>query len=327
MSFSGEIKEELCREQAPNADAERAELFSILYYSGLLSDEKEQGILIRTDQVLLAKKVVVLVKNVLGQRAELTISTADGKHKNRKYQIGIPVSEVPDSSDANLEQRFAGQSAAGLEQEVQAYVRDWQEDGHFPDVDSCRAWIRGVFLSRGSMSDPEKSYHLEWIFRHEEDAKGLMRMINVFEIGARLTTRKNRFVVYVKDSTDIVDMLNIMGAHRSLMQMENVRIMKEMRNSVNRQFNCDTANIKKIVRAAGRQLEDIRYISQRLGLEKLPPTLRQMAEVRLEYPDVSLQELGELLDPPVGKSGVNHRLRKLSAIAANLRDDQEGNRP
>lgn len=308
MSFSGNIKEELSREQAPTAEARRKELYAILHFQSAFSDNPdEDGMIIRTDQVLLAKKIVLLMKDVMGQRTELQIRTSDGRQKNRQYRIRLP------------------EAVGGLLQtEVAEAVTTWRTDGGFPDTDSCRAWLRGAFLTIGSMSDPEKSYHLEWICRRQEDADGLVRLISAFDIAARITGRKGRFVVYLKDSTDIVDMLNIMGAHKSLMEMENVRILKEMRNSVNRQFNCDTANIKKIVRASGKQVEDIRCIAERMGLEKLSPALRQMAEVRLEYPDVSLQELGEYLDPPVGKSGVNHRLRKLSAIAEDLR---AGRRP
>lgn len=303
MSFSGEIKEELSREQAPGAESRKTELYAILHFLGMYPDEEDGSLTVRTEQVLLAKKIVLLIKEVQGQRAELQIRTGGGKQKNRQYRIRIPK-----------------EMSAGLETGVRNAVSQWLSDGTFRNVDSSRAWLRGAFLSIGSMSDPEKSYHLEWICRRAEDAEGLVRTIGAFEIEARITERKGRNVVYLKDSTDIVDMLNIMGAHKSLMEMENIRILKEMRNSVNRQFNCDTANIRKIVRAAGRQVEDIRYIQQQMGLEKLTPALRQMAEVRLEYPDVSLQELGEYMDPPVGKSGVNHRLRKLSKIAEDLRD-------
>lgn len=304
MSFSGNIKKELSREQAPGMEARRMELYAILHFLGAFGDQKEEGVYVaRTDQVLLAKKIVLLMKETNAASPALEILTSEGKQKNRRYRIRIPA-----------------EIGGGLKEEVSAAVQAWHESGGFPDTDSTRAWLRGAFLSAGSMSDPEKSYHLEWICKTKEDAEGIVQLSKRFEIHGRITERKGRFVVYLKDSTEIVDMLNVLGAHKSLMEMENVRILKEMRNGVNRQFNCDTANIKKIVKAAGRQVEDIRYIAAQTGLEKLPPALREMAEIRLEYPDVSLQELGEYLDPPVGKSGVNHRLRKLSVIAENLRE-------
>lgn len=304
MSFSGNIKKELSREQAPGMETRRMELYAILHFLGAFGDHKEEGgYVARTDQVLLAKKIVLLMKETNAASPALEVLTSEGKQKNRRYRIRIPA-----------------EIGGKLKEEVSAAVRLWHETGTFPDTDSCRAWLRGAFLTAGSMSDPEKSYHLEWTCKTREDADGIVQLSKRFEIDGRITERKGRFVVYLKDSTDIVDMLNVLGAHKSLMEMENVRILKEMRNGVNRQFNCDTANIKKIVKAAGRQVEDIRYIAAHTGLENLPPALRQMAEVRLEYPDVSLQELGEYLDPPVGKSGVNHRLRKLSVIAENLRE-------
>jgi DNA-binding protein WhiA len=143
--------------------------------------------------------------------------------------------------------------------------------------------------------------------------------MEVFEIVPGITTRKGRYVVYLKDSSRIIDLLNVIGAHQSLMQMENIRILKEMRNSANRQFNCDSANISKMVRAAGKQVEDIQRIRESDRWERLSPALKETALARLENPDISIQELGTMLDPPLGKSGVNHRLRKLSQIAQELR--------
>ena len=182
-----------------------------------------------------------------------------------------------------------------------------------------RAFIRGAFLSAGSMSDPEKSYHFEIVCTSEEKAKQLMEIINSFNIDAKIVQRKRNFVVYVKEGSQIVDMLNIMEAHVALMNLENVRILKEMRNSVNRQVNCETANINKTVNAAVKQVQDINYIQEMVGLESLPENLQEIARVRMQYPGAALKELGTFLEPPVGKSGVNHRLRKLCEIAEDIR--------
>lgn len=186
---------------------------------------------------------------------------------------------------------------------------------------SCcaRAFLRGAFLSVGSMSDPEKSYHLEFVCGDSAQAKQLEDVIREFQIEARCIRRKKYEVVYLKEGAAIVDLLNVMGAHVSLMNLENLRIVKEMRNSVNRRVNCETANISKTVTAASKQIEDILLIRDRYGFGNLPDNLRQMAEVRLEYPDAPLKELGGYLEPPVGKSGVNHRLRRLSEIADRIR--------
>lgn len=182
-----------------------------------------------------------------------------------------------------------------------------------------QAFIRGAFLTIGSLADPEKGYHCEFVCHREEQAQLLKKLIGDFELSPKIVSRKKYWVVYLKDSSMIVDLLNIMGAHVSLMDLENVRILKDMRNSVNRRVNCETANLNKTVQAAVKQIEDINYIVQTKGIKFLPDNLRQIAELRLEEQDTPLQELGEKLDPPLGKSGVNHRLRKISEIANTLR--------
>lgn len=194
--------------------------------------------------------------------------------------------------------------------------------GLFLERTCCkRAFIRGAYMATGSMSDPNKSYHFEIVCKSMEQAARLQELMQEFETDAKIVERKNHFVVYLKDGSQIVDMLNVMEAYVSLMNLENVRILKEMRNSVNRKVNCEAANISKTVNAAVKQITDIELIRDHIGLEKLPEQLREMAYVRLEYPDAPLKELGKYMDPPVGKSGINHRLRKLAAIA----DDYRGN--
>lgn len=190
---------------------------------------------------------------------------------------------------------------------------------------SCcrRAFIRGAFLASGSISNPEKSYHFEIVCASEARAVQLQALIGAFDLDAKIVQRKKHFIVYIKEGAQIVDMLNIMGAHVSLMNLENIRIVRDMRNNVNRKVNCEAANINKTVNAAVRQLEDIRYLEAVEGLEALPDGLADVAAARLAHPDASLKELGEMLSPPVGKSGVNHRLRKISQLAEDLRQDKE----
>lgn len=183
-----------------------------------------------------------------------------------------------------------------------------------------RAFIRGAFLASGSMSDPNKAYHFEIVCRTPEQASRLQELMKDFETEPKIVERKNHYVVYLKDGSQIVDMLNVMEAYISLMNLENVRILKEMRNSVNRKVNCETANISKTVNAAVKQIADIELIRDTEGLDSLPLSLREMAQVRLEHPEAPLKDLGKYLDPPVGKSGINHRLRKLSQIADTIRE-------
>ncbi len=183
-----------------------------------------------------------------------------------------------------------------------------------------RAYIRGAFLSSGSIADPEKGYHFEIVTSCKKKANQLISKLEIFGIEAKSIERKGHIVVYIKEGSQIVDVLNVMEAHNALMELENIRIVKELRNSVNRQVNCETANINKTVNAAVKQVEDIKYIQSRIGLDELPIQLREAAILRLEYPEAPLKELANLMNPPVGKSGINHRLRKLCQIAEELRD-------
>ena len=185
-----------------------------------------------------------------------------------------------------------------------------------------RAFLRGAFLAGGSVSDPEKSYHLEISSPGRDKALQVAGCAKAFELDAKIVERRKYQITYLKEGSHIADMLNVMGAHVSLLEFENIRIVKDLRNDVNRKVNCETANMDKTVRAALKQVEDIRYIMDTVGLDSLDEALADVARVRLEYQDASLKDLGEMLLPPVGKSGVNHRLRKISQIADEIRGNK-----
>ena len=185
--------------------------------------------------------------------------------------------------------------------------------------EDVRAGIRGAFLLGGSISDPSKSYHFEIAVKSPEEAQELADELRYYHVEGHVHRRRNSYVVYVKDASHIVTLLGVMGAHASLMDFENARILNEMRGSVNRQVNCETANIKRTVSSAVKQIEAIKRIERHMGLESLPGVLQEMARVRLENPDASLAQLGECMHPPMGKSGVNHRLRKIMEIADGLK--------
>ena len=185
-----------------------------------------------------------------------------------------------------------------------------------------RAYLREMFLCMGFMNDPKKRYHLEFRCFSQPQADQLRAVLGEQGIHAGLTLRKKYFVVYLKDSEDIVMLLQLMGASVSLMAMENARIYKEVRNNVNRRVNCETANIGKTVESAVRQLEDIRLLRDKGILQELPAQIREAAALREEYPGASLSELGELADPPVGRSGMNHRMRKIASLAKKVQKMQ-----
>ncbi len=186
-----------------------------------------------------------------------------------------------------------------------------------------RAYLRECFLQCGTMSDPRKDYRLEFACETEELADGIGSVLASFGIGTHKSLRKGKHILYIRESESVADFLNVTGAHLSLMEFENLRIEKGLRSDVNRRVNCDTANIRKALEAAERQIEDIRLIQEQQGLGSLPEGLKLVAELRLEHPELGLGELGELLDPPVGKSGINHRLRKISAMAEELRQHKD----
>lgn len=292
MSFSGEVKEELLGHYARARHCNLAELSAMLHMYGEFS-ENNQGVCLlrfRTENFPVARKCFTLMEKTFNIRTNVTIRH-NPERDNWSYMLFWKGEEL----------------LAVRDTEVKA---------------SCckRAYIRGAFLAAGSVSDPNKSYHFEIVCSSDEQAQTLKDMINSFGLEAKVVMRKHNYVVYLKEGAQIVDVLSIMEAPVALMELENIRIMKDMRNSVNRKVNCETANIRKVVSAAVRQKEDIMYIRDTVGFDRLPESLRMIALARLKYPDMPLKDLGGTLNPPLGKSGVNHRLRKLSEIADKLRE-------
>lgn len=188
-------------------------------------------------------------------------------------------------------------------------------------LEMYRYALQCKFLENGSVTDPNKDYHLEFICRSREEARETAEKLEAFSLHPKLTERGKHQLVYLKDASEIADVLNIIGAHNALMDFENVRILKEVSENVNRRVNFETANINRTVHASVRQMEDILLISERLGLDSLDEGLREIAEARMKNQDASLEELAAGLHPPIGKSGANHRMRKLSRIADRLREE------
>ena len=312
MSFSSQVKEELSRQFHKSRHCQIAEIAAILSFAGKLEGTgSNMALVVYTENLPLARKYFVLMKETFQVAAHIAVRQNIYLHKSRTFIISI-------SGEKEVQKILqAVKWRSGKNEDIRP---EGLVNRMLVQKFCCRrSFIRGAFLSAGSMSDPEKSYHFEVVCTGEEKARQLMEMMNSFGMDAKVVMRKKNHVVYLKEGAQIVDMLNIMEAHVSLLNLENVRIMKEMRNSVNRQVNCETANINKTVSAAVKQLEDINYIKNTKGLESLPENLREIALVRLEYPQAPLKELGAYLEPAVGKSGVNHRLRRLCEIAEEIR--------
>lgn len=312
MSFSSEVKEELSRMTAQGRHCRIAELAAIISMCGrVLINEKEQyQIRIHTENVYVARKCFTLLRKSFNIKAD--VSVRQGRKRNCLYTVAV--------NDKEAAYRIL--QAARLIDENQEIREDLSLlSNQVIQMECCRrAFLRGAFLAAGSISDPEKSYHFEIVCSTEKKAAQLVEIMERFHLDGKQVLRKNYHVVYLKEGEQIVDVLNIMGAYVALMEMENVRIVKDIRNSVNRKLNCEMANITKTVTAASKQVADIEFLAGKIGLNALPENLREIAKLRLEYPDATLAELGEMLYPPVGKSGVNHRLRKLGNMAKELRE-------
>lgn len=312
MSFSKEVKEELSRQTSLARHCNIAEISAIISLCGriIISEENKYSVKIHSENISLARKYFTLLKKTFNIIAEITIRQNVYLKKGPTYTITV---NRHDEAMRILQ-------ASKLVNKYGEIEENMSVDNVVLMNPCCkRAFIRGAFLAAGSISSPEKFYHFEIVCNAYEKAVQLCSIINIFQIEAKIVERKHRFVVYIKEGSSIVDILNVMEAHVALMNLENVRILKEMRNSVNRKVNCETANINKTVTAAVKQIEDIKYIRDTIGFEELSFQLEEIAMLRLENPEASLKELGEMLSKPVGKSGVNHRLRKLSELADDLR--------
>ncbi len=316
MSFSGEVKEELSGYLPAARHCQIAELAAIFGMCGQIQREKS-GLWVRihTENIAVARKYFTLLQKTFNIKADMCVRRNAYLKKSRTYIIVI--------TNQDEVQRFL--EALKIEDETGNLTENKKITDQRILQSSCcrRAFIRGAFLASGSISDPEKFYHLEIVCTSQEKAEQMRQIINSFPVEAKIVKRKKYHVVYIKEGEQIGEMLRIMEASLAVMNLENIRIVKEMRNSINRQVNCETANIHKTVSAAIEQINDIKYIREYVGFDNLPENLREIALARLEKPEATLKELGDSLTPPVGKSGVNHRLRKLKMIADKSREKKE----
>lgn len=317
MSFSSDVKEELSRQLSAARHCQIAEVAAIISMCGniLISEEDKYSVRIHTENIDVARKCFTLLKKGFKIDTEITIKKNQYLKKSNSYNIMI----------SNHEE------AVRLLRTVKLVDAKIQIDEGIALVSNLvvqkncckRAFVRGAFLAAGSISAPEKFYHLEIVCTTMDKADKLREIIADLSVEAKVVSRKKYFVVYIKEGAQIVDLLALMEANISLMNLENIRIFKEVRNNVNRKVNCETANISKTVSASVKQIEDIKYIKATAGLSELTEGLKEIAILRLDYPESTLKELGMMLTPQVGKSGVNHRLRKLSSIAEELRENKE----
>ena len=313
MSFSSNVKNEISKIYIEDTCCQKAELSALIKLTGTIqiAGNNEIGIRLTTENAAIARRIFSLLKTNYSIHTRVTMTK--NRQFRRKYSYTLLIG-AENSSEKLLLSLGILRTGTGI-----------RINHRIPKeiiADDCckKAYLRGVFLGGGSISDPEKTYHIEIVTDNKPFATDIMNLINTYGLNAKIVKRKNSYVVYMKESENIVDFLNIIGAHNALLNIENIRIFKEMRNNVNRLVNCETANLSKTVNAAMRQINNIQYIKDNMGLKKLPKSLRDMAELRLLHRDYSLSELGEVMNPPIGKSGVNHRLRRLDQIAEDLKN-------
>ncbi|MHB1406306.1 MAG: DNA-binding protein WhiA [Desulfitobacteriaceae bacterium] len=313
MSYSAVTKEELARLPEGKECCQMAELAALVRMDGTLqiSANRQYALNVVTESAPVARKIFRLAKTALDRQVDIVVRRKLRLRKNNSYMVKIYPRGVEDLRRLGLMDEES-QIVPGIPRELIKRKCD------------RKAYLRGAFLAGGSINNPEGTYHLEIISNDLQHAEAVCELLNKFKLGAKLSVRKNWHVVYLKESEHIVEFLGLIGAHHALLEFENVRVFKDVRNQVNRIVNCETANLNKTVDAAVRQVDNIRLVAGTIGLGALPAGLRELAELRLQAPDASLKELGEMLNPKVGKSGVNHRMRKIDELAERIRNRNSG---
>ena len=296
MSFSTKVKEELAGRNDLPRHCRIAEIAAIAYYCGSI---REGRLCFKSDNIY----IISALKELIGKTFGKPLESEDGKSLDMDGDTSENILMSIKWKKAKDEEPIRIFSSALLLKN-----------------DCCKkAFLKGAFLCSGSVNDPNGAYHFEIVCKTPEDAQKICDILKGFDLDVKSIERKNNYVVYLKEGANITDALNLMGAYVSQMDFYNVMILKDMRNDVNRKVNCETANLNKTVETAVKQIKDIEYIKETTGLEALNDKLKSVAMLRIEYPEASLKDLGEMLDPPLGKSGVNHRLKSISEFADNIR--------
>ena len=311
MSFSTNVRLELAHLQTAKECCQRAEIVGLTLTGGsLLLSGEGASVVLSTETAAVARRAYLAIRGAFGYRCEIAVARREYPRVRNVYKLTL-----------------RGEGAARLLREcgiVNGATALFPDEKLLRGVlrrDCCaRAFVRGAYLGCGSVADPSHKYHLEFAITREEIAGLLTRFLQErFDLSARVVARRNSSVVYIKDAESIVTLLGVMGANEALLQMESRRVVKSMRNKVNRLTNCDNANIAKSVDAATRQAAAIQWLNDNVGLDVLSAALQQVARARLEYRNMSLEELGRMVEPPLAKSAVNHRLRRIEELVAKYR--------
>lgn len=311
MSFATDAKSEIMRVPCEQEEAVRREMAAAFMLAGSISFKGIGRYLLNmsSESAAVARYCFTQARRLADVKPEIQTVRSNQLGDHTRYKL-----ELSEADSALLMEKLNMLDPS-------AFLGVRREPPELSGEAESMAYLRGAFLATGWVAAPEKAYHLEFALSSEEHAEFIARLLCEREIRAGVSARKSQTVVYVKDFEGVSRLLALLGAFNAYMACENVRIVKELHNGVNRQLNCDESNTDKTVKAAENQIRDINYLRESIGLERLPRTLQQVAEARLNNPDANLTELGELLDPPIGKSGVNNRLRRLSQMARERRGE------
>ena len=285
MTFSLGVKEELCLNFPDQKEKALSEIKGVILASGLGTQNKDENFKIVSDN----KEILKYIENLLVKYLKLQVDVM--KNEWLIFKKSTNISEILNSKKQNC----------------------------FNENIIGKSFIKGAFLACGSMSNPEKGYHMEFVFQNKEDADFLNNFLNYYNLNSKIINRKIYTVVYIKEADNISQILNMIGAHDCLLKFEDIRVNKEYSNNKNRIRNCFEANEDRSIITSVRQVRAIMTIQEKIGLEKLPKALREIAEIRLEHKELPLKDLGMFLKNPIGKSGVSHRLKKIEKIAEELK--------
>ena len=312
MSYSSKLKKELCSVIPLARHCDIAEITALTMYIAKfeISEDKIKSIIFSTESHDIAIKYFTLLAKTFNIGNDIVVRKIDSFSKKGTYRLVL--------EDEGLIKQIL--LTCKFPEKFKDIRKEYNVGSSIVLRQSCckRAFVRAAFLAIGSLSDPQKAYHFELSLGSEKEAGSLKKIIEALGIEIKFIIRKKNYVLYLKEAEQISEILRLMEAPLVLMDFENTRIVKDVRNSVNRKLNCEVANLNKTVVASLKQVEGIELIREKLGLESLPQNLKEVAYLRLEYPEASLKELVERMDGKVGKSGINHRLRKLLEIAQNL---------
>src|SRR5690625_2857037 len=312
LSFASDIKKELTGIEVGMC-CTYAELAALIRMNGVISKSKGKITLdIQTENAAIARRIYTLIKSIYSYPVELLVRKKMKLKKNNVYIVRLVKDVDSFLSKINILQKTS---------EIKLTI-----PAKYFEKECCKkAYLRSAFLAGGSINNPEtSSYHLEIFNFHQEHNTSLCKLLNTFNLRARELQRRNGYINYIKEAEKITEFLIIIGAHNALFKFEDVRIVRDMRNSVNRLVNCETANLNKTIGAAFRQVESIKLIDETVGLESLPERLQEIAQLRLKYQEATLKELGEFMESgKISKSGVNHRLKKIDEIADKIRKGEK----